>query len=129
MRFSRLTFLTRDLDAARADWGRPVQGRMIALSPPCQLRRVVFATGAAIERQGMFFETGQRQGDHLALRLGCKFNEEGSVVTDMHSETGVPGLFVCGDASEDVQFVVVAAAEGAKAGVKINAAFIRMERP
>jgi thioredoxin reductase len=34
----------------------------------------------------------------------------------------VPGLYVVGDASRDVQFVVVAAAEGAKAAVAINKA-------
>ncbi len=36
--------------------------------------------------------------------------------------TRVPGLYVVGDACRDVQFVVVAAAEGAKAGVAINKA-------
>ena len=34
----------------------------------------------------------------------------------------MPGLYVAGDASDDVQLVVVAAAEGAKAGFAINAA-------
>jgi thioredoxin reductase len=34
----------------------------------------------------------------------------------------VPGLYVAGDASHDVQFVIVAAAEGAKAAVAINKA-------
>jgi thioredoxin reductase len=34
----------------------------------------------------------------------------------------VPGLYVAGDASRDVQFAIVAAAEGAKAGVAINQA-------
>jgi hypothetical protein len=33
----------------------------------------------------------------------------------------VPGLYLAGDASRDVQFIVVAAAEGARAGVAINA--------
>jgi pyruvate/2-oxoglutarate dehydrogenase complex dihydrolipoamide dehydrogenase (E3) component len=32
----------------------------------------------------------------------------------------VPGLFVAGDAAGDVQFVIVAAAEGARAAVAIN---------
>lgn len=93
-----------------------------------ELQRIVFESGEALEREGMFFETGQRQRCPLAARLGCEFNDEGAVVTDTHSGTAIPGLFVCGDASEDVQFVVVAAAEGAKAAVKINAAFIREER-
>jgi thioredoxin reductase len=42
------------------------------------------------------------------------------VVTNRHEGTGVPGLYVAGDASWDVQFVIVAAAEGAKAAVAIN---------
>jgi thioredoxin reductase len=36
--------------------------------------------------------------------------------------TSVPGIYVVGDASRDVQFVIVAASEGAKAGVAINTA-------
>jgi thioredoxin reductase len=42
------------------------------------------------------------------------------VKTDHLGETCVPGVFVVGDASRDVQFAIVAAAEGAKAGVAIN---------
>ena len=42
--------------------------------------------------------------------------------TDHLGHTRVPGLYVVGDASRDVQFVVVAAAEGAKAAVAINKA-------
>lgn len=34
--------------------------------------------------------------------------------------TNVPGVFVAGDAEDDVQFVIVAAAEGARAAVAIN---------
>jgi thioredoxin reductase len=34
----------------------------------------------------------------------------------------VPGLYVAGDASRDVQLVIVAAAEGAKAAFAINVA-------
>ena len=41
-------------------------------------------------------------------------------MTNRFQQTSTPGLFVAGDADKDVQFVVVAAAEGAKAGVIIN---------
>jgi len=44
------------------------------------------------------------------------------VKTDHLGLTRVPGLYVAGDASRDVQFVIVAAAEGAKAAVAINKA-------
>jgi thioredoxin reductase len=46
----------------------------------------------------------------------------GTVKTDHLGQTRVPGVYVVGDASRDVQFVIVAAAEGAKAGVAINKA-------
>ena len=36
--------------------------------------------------------------------------------------TDVPGLYVAGDASKEAQFVIVAAAEGAEAGMAINKA-------
>jgi len=38
--------------------------------------------------------------------------------------TNVPGLYVCGDASREAQFVAVAAAEGAEAGMAINKALL-----
>ena len=45
---------------------------------------------------------------------------KGVVVTNRSQQTNIPGLYVAGDASKDMHFVVVAAAEGAKAGVTIN---------
>lgn len=45
------------------------------------------------------------------------------MITDRHEESGVPGLYVAGDASHDVQLAVVAAAEGARAALAINTSF------
>jgi thioredoxin reductase len=42
------------------------------------------------------------------------------VLTNQFQQTNTPGLYVAGDADKDMQFVVVAAAEGAKAAVIIN---------
>lgn len=44
------------------------------------------------------------------------------VKTGNLGQTHLPGLYVVGDASRDVQFAIVAAAEGAKAAVAINKA-------
>jgi thioredoxin reductase len=52
-------------------------------------------------------------------------NRGGAVKTDHLGQTHLPGLYVVGDASRDVQFVIVAAAEGAKAAVAINKALQR----
>jgi len=76
-----------------------------------------------LERDALFFTTGQHQQATFAKALGCEFTPRGTVRTDRLGETCVPGVFVVGDASFDVQFAVVAAAEGAKAAVAINQQF------
>ena len=85
-----------------------------------ELQRIVFADGSMIERRGMFFSTGQRQASDLAKKMGCQFTEQGCVATGEYEATDVPGLYVAGDASRMVQFVIVAASEGAQAAVAIN---------
>jgi thioredoxin reductase len=70
----------------------------------------------------IFFSAPQTQQSELARRLGCEFTSKGTVRTDHLGKTCVSGLYVVGDASRDVQFVIVAASEGAKAGVAINQA-------
>lgn len=92
-----------------------------------KLERVVFADGSSIERRGLFFTTGQTQCSDLARSLGCEFNEKGTVSTGKYEATHIPGLYVAGDASRDVQWVIVAAAEGAEAAYAINQEFIKEE--
>jgi len=70
----------------------------------------------------IFFSAPQTQQCELAMRLGCEFTPKGTVRTDLLGQTCVKGIYVVGDASRDVQFAIVAAAEGAKAGVAINKA-------
>ena len=57
-----------------------------------------------------------------AASSGASSRRKGVVKTDHLGQTCVPGIYVVGDASRDVQFAIVAAAEGAKAGVAINKA-------
>jgi thioredoxin reductase len=84
------------------------------------LERVVFASGDALPRRALFFTTGQTQRSQLAIALGCEFNDKGTVRTGKYESTHLPGLYVAGDASRAVQWVVVAAAEGAEAAFAIN---------
>jgi thioredoxin reductase len=91
------------------------------------LERVVFTDGSSVSRRALFFTTGQTQCSDLAKTLGCEFNEKGTVSTGKYETTHVPGLYVAGDASRDVQWVVVAAAEGAEAAYAINQDFIKEE--
>ena len=84
------------------------------------LERVVFAEGEGLSRRALFFCSGQHQRSPLAAALGATFNAKGTVNTGSCEATNVPGLYVAGDASKDAQFVIVAAAEGAEAGMAIN---------
>jgi thioredoxin reductase len=89
------------------------------------LRRVVFKDGGSVHRDVLFFTAGQTQCSPLAQKLGCEFNEKGTVRTGRHEATPVPGLYVAGDASRDVQWVIIAAAEGAEAAFAINQDLIK----
>ena len=84
------------------------------------LQRIEFMTGDSLERDALFFSTGNDQRSELPQKLGCKFTEDGAVETGDYEITNVPGVYVAGDASRLVQLVIVAAAEGAKAAFAIN---------
>jgi thioredoxin reductase len=92
------------------------------------LEKIVFRNGTELGRKALFFSTGQGQYSQLAQTLGCEFTSKGTVRTNRREGTNVPGLYVAGDASRDVQFVIVAAAEGAKAAVAINKALQKEDR-
>jgi len=89
------------------------------------VRAIVFAGERSVGCDAIFFSSGQSQQCELPARLGCQMNRGGAVKTDHLGQTHLPGLYVVGDASRDVQFVIVAAAEGAKAAVAINKALQR----
>lgn len=89
------------------------------------LERIVFENGEVLPRRALFFTTGQTQASRLAQQLGCQCDEKGTVRTGQYETTHVPGLYVAGDASHNVQWVVVAAAEGAEAAYAISQDLIR----
>jgi thioredoxin reductase len=91
-----------------------------------RVARVCLDADEPVDCRGVFLSCAQSQQSEVARRLGCEFTRKGTVKTDHLGETCVPGVYVVGDASWDVQFVVVAAAEGAKAGVAINKALQKL---
>jgi thioredoxin reductase len=90
-----------------------------------RLERVVFQNGGALPRRALFVCCGQHQRSALARKLGCRFTDKGAVETGSCEATDVPGLYVAGDSSKQAQFVIVAAAEGAEAGMAINKALLK----
>jgi thioredoxin reductase len=91
------------------------------------LRHIVFEDGERLARRALFFTMGQSQRSDLSVRLGCEFNDKGTVRTGKYETTHKPGLYVAGDASRAVQWVIVAAAEGAEAAFAINTDLIKDE--
>ena len=89
------------------------------------LKAVVFGN-SRIQRKALFFNTGQHPRSRLLEQLGCHYDEKG-VECDDNGATSVPGVYVAGDVSRDVQLVIIAAAEGARAALAINKALLRMD--
>ncbi|MFD2999983.1 NAD(P)/FAD-dependent oxidoreductase [Pontibacter toksunensis] len=84
------------------------------------LRHIVLQGGEKRAQQAMFFSEGTEQQSDLGEMLGCEFTSDGVIKTRRLQKSNIPGLYVAGDAARDVQMVIVAAAEGAKAGIAIN---------
>ena len=85
-----------------------------------RLEELVFDRGATLSCDSLFFATDKVQRSGLPAVLGCHVGDGNLVQTSGKQGTGVPGLFLAGDAHSDVQFAIVAAAEGAKAATAIN---------
>ena len=88
------------------------------------LRALRFADGEELPRQALFFTTGQHPRSTFLENLGCAYEDKG-VAYDEDGATSVPGVYVAGDVSRDVQLVIIAAAEGARAALAINKALLR----
>jgi len=85
-----------------------------------QLEEVHFVTGQPLQCDALFFSAGQGQRSSLPQMLGCKCDEDGLIKSEGKQGSGVCGLFLAGDVDGDVQFAIVAAAEGAIAATAIN---------
>jgi len=85
-----------------------------------QLEKIIFRNGEEMACDALFFVNGFDQQCNLAQVFDCEMSNKGVVVTNRYQQTSTPGLYVAGDADKDMHFVVVAAAEGAKAAVTIN---------
>jgi len=85
-----------------------------------KLSNVVLENGNRLRCDALFFVSGYKQQCDIAMKLGCEMSKKGVVITNRLQQANIPGLYVAGDVSKDMHFVVVAAGEGAKAGVSIN---------
>ncbi|MDO6390884.1 NAD(P)/FAD-dependent oxidoreductase [Pontibacter sp. BT731] len=84
------------------------------------LEHIVLRNGQSRPQGALFFSGETRQQSDIGEQLGCEFTGKGVIKTRRLQQANIPGLYVAGDAARDMQLVIVAAAEGAKAGVAIN---------
>jgi thioredoxin reductase len=91
-----------------------------------QLKRVVFASGEAVERRAAFLHAPTRQRSALPGQLGCVLLEDGSVSVSDFGQTSVAGVFAAGDMARRPTMpvpgaqIVIAAGEGAVAAIAID---------
>ena len=86
-----------------------------------KLERIIFQDGDSVPRTALFFSTANVQRSSLPSSIGCTLTSKGAVRAGRDQRSSCPGVYVAGDASEDTQYVIVSAAEGAKAAMHINA--------
>jgi thioredoxin reductase len=116
----------KDLDQLHAQGIEVREDRIVRLEGTGgQLERIVFESGESLPRRALFVCCGQHQRSALARKMGARFTGKGAVDTGSCEATAVPGLYVAGDSSKEAQFVIVAAAEGAEAGMAINKALLK----
>ena len=84
------------------------------------LEAIRFKGGELLPRRALFFTTDQHPRSPLLEGLGCAYDEKGGLACDGDGKTNVPGVYVAGDVSRDVQLAIIAAAEGARAALALN---------
>jgi thioredoxin reductase len=99
---------------------RPERPLSFDLDSKQQLGSIRFETGVPLSCDAVFFSGDQVQNSELALAIGCQPDKKGLMQTQKKQHTSVSGVFIAGDADGDVQFAIVAAAEGAIAASAIN---------
>ena len=85
-----------------------------------KLKNVILQNGEKHAADALFFSNGYTVQCDLVESLGCTTGKNSLALTNKSQQTNIKGLYVAGDASKDMHFVIVAAAEGAKAGVYVN---------
>src|SRR5690606_17036379 len=85
-----------------------------------KLTHILLEDDDTVPCDALFVNHGHHVNSQLLTQLGCKCTKKGAALTNRQQTTNVPGVYVAGDASFDMHFVVVAAAEGVKAAVAIH---------
>jgi thioredoxin reductase len=81
------------------------------------LRGVELRSGAFVACELVFFSLENRPASELAEQLRCDATPKGYVLIDRDGATSQPGVYAAGDVTPGEQLLLVAAAQGTRAGV------------
>ncbi|QFU84731.1 NAD(P)/FAD-dependent oxidoreductase [Natronorubrum aibiense] len=84
------------------------------------LKAMEFADGTVREYKGGFAMYGAEYTNGLARELECDINDDGTVDVDDHGRTSTDGVYAVGDLTPGHNQVLIALADGAKAGISIH---------
>lgn len=84
------------------------------------LQRLVFTDGDNLPCEAFFFNARELQHSALAQKLGARLDQKQSVCCNDLEVSGIPGLFIAGNATSGLQLAILAAAEGTRAGYIIQ---------
>jgi thioredoxin reductase len=124
----RVTVVTNGHAFDPQDRSRLDRGSLAVIEEPVErllhdegrLKSLLLQSGRHVAADALFFHTKQKPQSDLPRLLGCEMRNDFITNTSRRQTTNVPGLYLAGDAGGEVQFVIVAAGEGATAAEAIN---------
>ena len=85
------------------------------------LEKIQLATGETIERSGGFVAPSYYRPNQFAEKLGCKFHENGEIITDGVGRTTEKNVYIAGEVEKSKpNSLLISAAKGNKAAVAVN---------
>lgn len=85
-----------------------------------EARAIDLQGGMSLDCDQIFFAIAQEPSDDLGTQLGCKRDEIGRLVTDLHFHTSVRNVYAAGDIIHGPQMAIAAAGIGAVAANAIH---------
>lgn len=85
-----------------------------------KLKGICLSTGEVIPIDVLFLRPQSKLKSDIGQRLGCHLTENGTFNTDESCKSCVSGVYIAGDVSSKMHSVLLACAEGSKAGLNLN---------
>jgi thioredoxin reductase len=103
------------------------RARRLVVGADDRLRAVELVDGTSVPAEAVFVAPTFVGCDALLTALGAQVTEQGWVAADPWGATSVPGVYAAGNVINPTGHVIVAAAEGARAGATINGDLVEEE--